>query len=204
MDEQAAAERMSELVRPGASFESAGDDIPAWAVNAVVPLCLQLQELAEQRSQAIQKWREALPLARETEERDSAAMVGTQVAEDLAAALDRVQEEGSWIFAEAADANWMKQRSSLVNAAKQLLVAGEPAEVVRYVLEGFAASRYRRWGEQQRERVLALETELKKRFGKVPALGGDGRPAPPAKPNSDKGKPIKVDDWLAKQFSGQA
>lgn len=186
--QEEAVKTMRELIKPGNTQEQVQEllgDVATAYQGAVLQTTFDLQDTVAKREQAIQEWKATKAALSDGENRTSMADLSKMLVEGTTTAAERLAQEQSWLFVESKqDTGWNKQREDLVSAARHILRENKPDELIKYVLEGVAASRYRAFAEAESKRADGLLAELNERAGIRPRVGGgavvDGVPAEPA------------------------
>jgi len=206
---------LSQVLKPGLAIQGMQelmDGLPTVVQGAITNIAMEVQDTQAKRAAAIQQWKQTKAGLQEEERRLNMADLSKTVSKDVDVAVDQLVAEQSWLFAKSErDPKWNTHRESLMNAAKHVLAEGNSGELVKYVLEGLAAAKYRSWGEQEHTRALALKAELDNRLRRTPGVGGGGgmsraddvsdtraneRSAQEAAANADKNKAKNPEDWL--------
>lgn len=179
---------MRELVKPGVTQDQfqdlLGDLVPA-VQGMVGQTVYDFHDTVSQREQAINEWKSTRAALEEGDQRASMADLSKLLVEGTDAAAKQLASEQSWLYIESKeDPKWNQQREQLVSAARHILREGKQDEIVKYVMEGVAAARYRSFAEAESRRADKLQDELSRRLGVRPKVGGaaDVQSAPAAKP----------------------
>lgn len=167
--------------------------------SALLQNTQELLDTAQQRQQALASWRDTRAALQAQSERSSTAETTQTIVEATTKASKDLVLENSWLFAESQEnQEWNQRRDELIRQARHVLREGRPADVAKMVLEGAAATWYRRWGEHEHARAEKLAAELQARVGSLPGLGvstvaeaAGGTANAPAKPRSEN-----PDKWL--------
>lgn len=164
--------------------------VPALA-GALVNLYEDFDEVRGNRDAALRDWKSS-KAALGVDERQMQQAKALELAEGLVSQVLKQQEEtGNPFFRRsAAKPDWNKKVDALSEQFKGILKTGDQVTLANLVAEGLTAREYRKMWESTRQRLAALEAEVKEKFGMQPAPRG--RPAVeepaarPARPLTDE------------------
>lgn len=204
-DQAAAQKIMTEILQAGGAADKVAEllsDDPGPVQAAVFQQVVDIGDLVKKRTEAVADWKGTKSMLKDSDGRRMTADLAKQVVQDTDDAAHQLVAERSWIFNESAtNADWNVARDGYVRAARRILTEGNSKELAKYVLEGVAASYYRKWGEVEHQRANQLEAELKARVRTRPGLGARSEIEPP--PSNDvpedapERKPaLNINDWL--------
>jgi len=206
LDKEAAVKLAEQLSNPNNTTDDIQNllgEFPPVVQSTLATYAFDAIDLQNQRKQAISDWRATQSVLADQDQRLSAAELSKVIVEGTSQAVDRLGREQSWIFLESqGNAEWNKQRDSIIGAARHILREARPEEVTKYVLEGVAAARYRSMAEAEHQRANALQAELAGYISLRPGVGGGAvveDPTPP--PAAPVKKPVNPDAWLTQAFA---
>jgi hypothetical protein len=170
--------------------------------SAMLNVVNEILAVGGKRAQALEDWKATRAVLQDGVERGDVASTAAAVVEYTKSGAQQLEQEDSWIFRESSeDLDWNEQRHDIIRGAQRVLVEGDNAEIARYVMEGFASSRYRKLFEVSHARCQKLETELQRRISKAPGLGA-APVAPAVTPaGGEAGGPVEPGGWLDGQIS---
>ncbi len=198
---------MAKITDPTLTLDQIQDiiaDEPIAVQGALMTAVSEFGELAERRAEALQHWNETKAALKDQETRETEVKLAQDVDQATQTALQKVLEEGNWMYAEMDNPEWNVQVQERVAAAKGILRTGSREELVKYVLEGIAARPLRQMFEETYQLAESRKAELDKVVGRQPGYQGPAEDPAPRKSDGvlDKGKPLEINAALDTLFEG--
>ena len=198
---------MTKITDPTLTLDQIQDiiaDEPIAVQGALMTAVSEFGELAERRAEALQHWNETKAALKDQETRETEVKLAQDVDQATQTALQKVLEEGNWMYAAGDNPEWNAQVQERVTAAKGILRTGSREELVKYVLEGIAARPLRQMFEETYQLAESRKAELDKVVGRQPGYRGPAEDPAPRKAEGvlDKGKPLEINAALDTLFEG--
>ena len=198
---------MTKITDPTLTLDQIQDiiaDEPIAVQGALMTAVSEFGELAERRAEALQHWNETKAALKDHETRETEVKLAQDVDQATQTALQKVLEEGNWMYAAGDNPEWNAQVQERVTAAKGILRTGSREELVKYVLEGIAARPLRQMFEETYQLAESRKAELDKVVGRQPGYRGPAEDPAPRKAEGvlDKGKPLEINAALDTLFEG--
>ncbi len=198
---------MAKITDPTLTLDQIQDviaDEPIAVQGALMTAVSEFGELAERRAEALKHWNETKAALKDQETRETEVKLAQDVDQATQTALQKVLEEGNWMYASGDNPEWNSQVQERVTAAKGILRTGSREELVKYVLEGIAAHPLRQMFEETYQLAESRKAELDKVVGRQPGYQGPAEDSAPRKSDGvlDKGKPLEINAALDTLFEG--
>ena len=198
---------MAKITDPTLTLDQIQDviaDEPIAVQGALMTAVSEFGELAERRAEALKHWNETKAALKDQETRETEVKLAQDVDQATQTALQKVLEEGNWMYASGDNPEWNAQVQERVTAAKGILRTGSREELVKYVLEGIAAHPLRQMFEETYQLAESRKAELDKVVGRQPGYRGPAEDPAPRKAEGvlDKGKPLEINTALDTLFEG--
>ena len=201
IDAKTAQDLMTRLIDPSRTDEQIQDmlqDLPPLIQGSVYHRVTEMIQGQKQRAAALKDWKATQAAMSEQTQRERETAQSKAMEQSLDTAMDKLREEGSWLFMKSdTNDNWNTQLSERIDAVRGVLQSGDAPTLAKYVADGLAARTYRTLYEAKSKEVNKLVRELEISRGAQPSLGGEGSLAQPV--DSTK-VPVKEDDWLRKML----
>jgi hypothetical protein len=197
---------MAKITDPSKTMEQIQDliaDEPIAVQGALMTAVGEFSELAERRQEALQHWQDTKAALKDHETRETEVKLVQDVEQNTQVALQKVVEEGNWMYAPGDNPEWNTQVQERVAAAKGILRSASREDLVKYVLEGVTARPLRQMFEETYKLAEQRKAELDRLVGRQPGYRGPSEDPPPRQPGKlEKGKPMEIADAVNSVFEG--
>jgi hypothetical protein len=197
---------MVQITDPSKTMEQIQDliaDEPIAVQGALMTAVSEFSELAERRQEALQHWRDTKAALKDSETRETEVKLVQDVEQNTQVALQKVLEEGNWMYAPGDNPEWNAQVQERVAAAKGILRSASREDLVKYVLEGITARPLRQMFEETYQLAEQRKAELDRLVGRQPGYRGPSEdPQPVTGKKLEKGKPLDIADAVSAVFDG--
>jgi hypothetical protein len=164
-----------------AQMETILEDLSPAIQGAMITLVSEFQERGATRESALNTWKESKAALSDQESRTQEASFKEMASKDLGTALEQSLAEGNWMFRKSGtDAEWDTEVDNRQDIVKGIIQTAEPAEIIKWVIEGVTAKPLRDLFAKEQAKGKQLLSELTKALGGTPQLGADGVVIPAA------------------------